>query len=67
MRKRKRTRLETHTHGWTSEDADSLECLAWAMYDGVFMPGNKLALSGYYDWDHVVAGTLIRLDFSGAD
>ena len=46
-------------------DADSLECLAWAVYDGVFVPGNKPALSGHYNWDHVVAGTLICLIFWG--
>ena len=44
-------------------DASSLECLAWAMYDGVFVPSNKPALSGHYDWDCVVAGTLICLIF----
>ena len=31
-------------------DIHSLERLAWAVYDGVFMPGNGPALSGYYDW-----------------
>ena len=44
-------------------DADGLECLAWAVYNGVFVPGNKPALSGYYNWDCVVAGTLIHLIF----
>ena len=48
-----------------SGDAGGLECLAWAMYNGVFMPGNKLALSGHYDWDCVVVGTLICLIFWG--
>ena len=47
------------------QDADGLECLAWAVYDGVFMTGNKPALSGHYDWDRVVAGTLIHLIFQG--
>ena len=47
------------------QDADGLECLAWAVYDRVFVPGNKPALSGYYDWDHVVAGTLICLISGG--
>ena len=45
--------------------ADGLEHLAWAVYDGVFVPGDKLALSGHYDWDRVVAGTLICLIFQG--
>ena len=47
------------------QDIHSLKCLAWAMYNGVFVPGNKPALSGHYDWDHVVAGTLIHLIFWG--
>ena len=47
------------------QDANSFEHLAWAVYDGVFMPGNKLALSGHHDWDCVVAGTLIHLIFWG--
>ena len=42
-----------------------LKHLAWAMYDEVFVPGNKLALSFYNDWDHVVAGTLVHLIFWG--
>ena len=46
-------------------DVDGLEHLAWAMYNGVFMPGNKPALSGHYGWDCVVAGTLIHLIFLG--
>ena len=46
-------------------DADGLEHLAWAMYNRVFMPGNKPALSGHYNWDCVVAGTLICLIFWG--
>ena len=46
-------------------DADGLKRLAWAVYNGVFMPGNKPALSGHYDWDRVVAGTLICLIFWG--
>ena len=29
------------------------------------MPNNKPALPGYYDWDCVVAGTLIHLIFQG--
>ena len=47
------------------QDADGLEHLAWAMYDGLFVSGNKPALSSHYDWDCVVAGTLICLIFWG--
>ena len=47
------------------QDIHGLECLAWAMYDRLFVPGNKLALSGHYNWDHVLVGTLIHLIFWG--
>ena len=47
------------------QDADGLKHLAWAVHDGVFMPSNKLAVSGHYDWDCMVAGTLICLIFQG--
>ena len=54
------------TYSWADlQDANSLEHLAWAMYNGVFMPGNKPALSGHYNWDHVVVGTWIHLIFQG--
>ena len=35
------------------------------MYNGVFVPGDKPALSGHYNWDCVVVGTLIHLIFQG--
>ena len=47
------------------QDVNSLKRVAWTVYDGVFMPSNKPALSGYYDWDCVVAGTLTHLIFQG--
>ena len=40
-------------------DIHSLEHLAWAIHNGVFMPGNKPALSGYYNYDRVLVGTLV--------
>ena len=30
-------------------DVNSLECLAWAMYDGVFVPGDSPVLTGHHD------------------
>ena len=39
-----------------------LEQLAWAIYDGVFILGR---VSGYQDWDHIVADTLVPLIYQG--
>ena len=64
--KKKKENTLGDTYPWVDfRDADSLERLAWAMYNRVFMPGNKPALSGCYNWDRVVAGTLIHLIFWG--
>ena len=46
-------------------DKHGLECLAWAIYDHVFIPGNKPALSGYHEWDCIIVGTLIHLIYQG--
>ena len=40
---------------------DGLECLAWAVYDGVFLPGDPPTLIGYHDWKWIIAGTALRL------
>ena len=37
-------------------DMNGLGHLAWAMYDGVFVPGNPPALTGHHDWSHIVRG-----------
>ena len=53
-------------HPWVDlRDANSLKHLTWAAYNRVFVPGDKPALSGHYNWDCVVAGTLIHLIFQG--
>ena len=47
------------------QDAADLEHLAWAVYDGIFVPGWAPDLSGYQDWDHIVTVTLIPLIYQG--
>ena len=47
-------------------DVDSLEHLAWAVYDGVFLPGNPPALTGHHNWQWIIAGTMLRLIYWGA-
>ena len=51
--------------GVNLSDVNGLECLAWAVYDGVYVPGNPLALTGYHDWEHIIAGTTLHLIFCG--
>ena len=47
-------------------DVDGLECLVWAVYDGVFLPGNPPALTGHHDWQWIIVGTILRLVYWGA-
>ena len=42
-------------------DVDGLECLAWAVYDGVFLPGKPPTLTGHHDWGWIIAETMLRL------
>ena len=42
-------------------DVVELEQLAWAIYDGVFIPSRVREMSGYQDWDCIVAHSLIPL------
>ena len=44
-------------------DMNGLEHLAWAMYDGVFVPDNPPVLTGPYDWSHIITGTTLHLIF----
>ena len=44
---------------------NGLECLAWAMYDGVFVPGDPPALTGHHDWSHIITGTTLHLILHG--
>ena len=41
------------------------ECLAWAMYDGVFVPGDPPALTGHHDWSCIITGKTLCLIFCG--
>ena len=45
-----------HVDFW---DVAGLEQLTWAIYDGAFILGRVPELSGYQDWDCIVAGILI--------
>ena len=47
-------------------DVDSLEHLAWVVYDGVFLPWNPPTLTGYHDWQWIIAGTTLSLIYQGA-
>ena len=60
-----------YTHGEAAarvdlNDADGLECLTWAFSDGVFLPGDLLMLTGYHDWQRIIAGTMLHLISLGA-
>ena len=44
---------------------DGLECLAWAMYDGIFIPGDPPRLTGHHDWSHIIAGMTLHLIYHG--
>ena len=46
-------------------DVDGLECLAWAIYDGVFVPGKPPRLTGHHDWAHIITRTTLCLIFHG--
>ena len=44
---------------------DGLEHLTWALYDGVYMPGNPPSLTGHHDWESIIVGTTIHLIYHG--
>ena len=46
-------------------DVNGLECLAWAMYDSLFVPGDPPALTGHYDWSCIITRTTLHLIFHG--
>ena len=46
-------------------DMNGLECLAWAVYDGVFVSGDPSVLTGHHDWSRIIAGTTLHLIFHG--
>ena len=46
-------------------DMDGLEHLAWAIYDGVFLPGDLRMLTGYHNWQQIIARTMLHLIYRG--
>ena len=46
-------------------DVDDLECLAWAVYDGVFIPGDPPILTRHHDWLCIITGMTLHLIFHG--
>ena len=46
-------------------DINGLEHLTWAVYDGVYMTGDLLALTDYHDWECIITGTTLCLIFCG--
>ena len=46
-------------------DVDGLEHLAWAMYNGVYVPGNPTALTGHHNWECIITGTTLHSIFHG--
>ena len=46
-------------------DMDGLECLTWAVYDEVYMPGDPPALTSHHDWERIIVGTTLHLIFHG--
>ena len=59
-----------NTHGKAAvrvdlNDPDGLEHLAWVIYDGVFLPGDPPMLTGYHDWQWIIAGNMLRLIYRG--
>ena len=45
-------------------DETGLEQLAWAIYDGVLLPGDPPQLQGEHDWAQIMVGTY-HLVFQG--
>ena len=46
-------------------DVNGLECLAWAVYNGVFVTGDPPVLTGHHDWSRIIAGTTLHCIFHG--
>ena len=46
-------------------DMDGPERLAWAMYNGVFIPGNPSRLTSHHDWSRIIAGMTLHLIYHG--
>ena len=46
-------------------DVDGLEHLAWAVYNGVYVPGDLPGLTGHHYWDCIISGTTLCLIYHG--
>ena len=46
-------------------DKDGLEPLAWAVYNGIFIPGDPPMLTSHYDWLCIIVGTTLHLIYHG--
>ena len=46
-------------------DVDGLEHLAWAVYNGVCMPGDPPDLTGHHNWECIIVGTTLCLIYHG--
>ena len=44
---------------------EDLEHHAWAVYDGVFIPGDPPILTGHHDWSCIITGMTLCLIFYG--
>ena len=44
-------------------DMNGLEHLRWAVYDGMFVPGDISVLTGHHDWSCIITGTTLHLIF----
>ena len=47
-------------------DVNGLKRLAWAVYDGVYVPGDLPALTGCHNWECIIVGMTLHLIFHGA-
>ena len=46
-------------------DVDDLEHLAWAMYNGVFIPGDPPKLTSHHKWSCIITGMTLCLIYCG--
>ena len=46
-------------------NVNGLEHVAWAVYDGVYMAGEPLALTGQHEWAHIIMEMTSYLIFCG--
>ena len=46
-------------------DVNGLVHPAWAVYNGMYVPGDPPALTGYHNWECIFTGTTLHLIFCG--